>query len=121
MFDLTKSMVEYSTGWQYQKSLTEMIIRSRKENEGTKDSLLLVQHKSVYTLGRGADSSNLKFSVGSPGHPQVYRVERGGDVTWHGPGQVVAYPILDLDGHRRDLHWYHNDTLFFYAFNSFPQ
>lgn len=49
---------------------------------------------------------NLKFEVGAEGAADVIRVERGGEVTWHGPGQLVVYPILDLDNHKRDLHWY---------------
>ncbi len=72
------------------------------------DVLLLVEHDPVYTLGRGASASSL------PVHPdalrrrgaEVIEVERGGDVTWHGPGQLVGYPIIHLSQHREDLHWY---------------
>jgi lipoyl(octanoyl) transferase len=75
------------------------------------DQLLILQHSSVYTLGRRADLSNLKFDPNSNSSAvseqhKVVRVERGGDVTWHGPGQLVVYPIFDLDNHKRDLHWF---------------
>ena len=60
----------------------------------------------MFTLGRGGSAENLKFEVGGKESADVIRVERGGEVTWHGPGQIVVYPILDLDNHKRDLHWY---------------
>ena len=72
------------------------------------DLLLLVEHEPVFTLGRATQSSSLPLSPSElerRGVP-VVEIERGGDVTWHGPGQLVGYPILDLGGHRQDLHWY---------------
>ncbi len=69
------------------------------------DVLLLLQHPPVYTLGQGATLEFLKFD---PHHPdyELHRVERGGEVTYHCPGQLVGYPILNLSRHRQDLHWY---------------
>ncbi|NJM96864.1 MAG: lipoyl(octanoyl) transferase LipB [Phormidesmis sp. RL_2_1] len=72
---------------------------------GHKDALLLLQHPPVYTLGQGADTRFLRF-VHQTCDYEVYRVERGGEVTYHCPGQLVGYPILDLKRHRTDLHWY---------------
>jgi lipoyl(octanoyl) transferase len=66
------------------------------------DVLLLLEHPAVVTLGRGSHGEHLL----DPGGIDVVEVERGGDVTYHGPGQLVGYPIIDLTGHRRDLHWY---------------
>jgi lipoyl(octanoyl) transferase len=66
------------------------------------DVLLLLEHPAVVTLGRGSHGEHLL----DPGGIEVVEVERGGDVTYHGPGQLVGYPIVDLTGHRRDLHWY---------------
>jgi len=72
------------------------------------DTLLLLEHPPVITLGRGWKSSSLPLDRGSLERRgiEVFEIERGGDVTYHGPGQLVGYPIIDLQGHRADLHWY---------------
>ena len=71
---------------------------------GGTDALLLLEHPPVYTLGRGADPRFLGAAAG--GAVPVVRASRGGQVTYHGPGQLVGYPILDLRGHRLDVRWY---------------
>lgn len=84
------------------------LCRRRGAGEDAEDVLLLVEHDPVVTLGRGTRASSLPFppaELERRGIP-VVEVERGGDVTYHGPGQLVGYPILDLGAHRRDLHWY---------------
>ncbi|HEX2218793.1 MAG TPA: lipoyl(octanoyl) transferase LipB [Gemmatimonadales bacterium] len=82
--------------------------RRRIAGEATEDVLLLVEHPPVVTLGRGTRASSLPIPPGKLERRgvQVFEVERGGDVTFHGPGQLVGYPILDLREHRQDLHWY---------------
>jgi lipoic acid synthetase len=72
------------------------------------DTLLLLQHPPVITLGRRGDEENILVSKERLAELgiQVHRVERGGDVTYHGPGQLVGYPILDLRQHRTDVGWY---------------
>lgn len=72
------------------------------------DMLLLVEHEPTYTMGRGTRASSMPVSAEllRASGATVAEIERGGDVTWHGPGQLVGYPILDLRGHRPDLHWY---------------
>lgn len=72
------------------------------------DTLLMVEHPPVVTTGRSTESSNLlldRTALAGRGI-ELFDVERGGDVTFHGPGQLVGYPIIDLKGHREDLHWY---------------
>lgn len=82
-------------------------ITARKAGE-VPDTLLLLEHPHVYTLGRNARQENLLFSrerLAALG-AEVFETDRGGDVTYHGPGQLVGYPIFDLAKHRRDLAWY---------------
>jgi lipoate-protein ligase B len=71
---------------------------------GGPDTLLLLEHPPVYTLGRGADERHLGSAVA--GDVAIVRAHRGGQVTYHGPGQLVGYPILDLRGLRTDIRWY---------------
>jgi lipoyl(octanoyl) transferase len=88
--------------------LQRSIARDRISGAISQDVLLLVEHPPVVTLGR---SSKEKHLTASPEFLQthgveLFEVERGGDVTFHGPGQLVGYPIVDLKRHRQDLHWY---------------
>jgi len=82
--------------------------RRRIAGETGEDVLLLVEHPPVITLGRGTRPSSLPISPAELARRgvEVFEVERGGDVTFHGPGQLVGYPIIDLRRHREDLHWY---------------
>lgn len=84
------------------------LCRKRMNGELTDDLLLLVEHEPVVTLGRGTrpESLPLPKPLLEARGLEVFDVERGGDVTLHAPGQLVGYPIFDLTGWRRDLHWY---------------
>jgi lipoate-protein ligase B len=88
--------------------LQRNLCRSRLTGELTDDVLLLVEHEPVVTLGRGTRAHSLPLPATELARRgvEVFEVERGGDVTYHGPGQLVGYPILDLRQHRQDLHWY---------------
>jgi len=84
------------------------VARRRIIGDIGQDVLLLVEHPPVVTLGRTAKGANL---IASPAYlasrgVELFDVERGGDITFHGPGQLVGYPIIDLKRHRKDLHWY---------------
>jgi lipoyl(octanoyl) transferase len=88
--------------------LQRSLCRRRIQGDLAEDVLLLVEHEPVVTLGRGTrpDSVPLGPLELSRRGVEVFEVERGGDVTFHGPGQLVGYPIIDLRQHREDLHWY---------------
>jgi lipoyl(octanoyl) transferase len=82
-------------------AMQEELLHRRCERVG-EDTLLLVEHPPVFTLGRGAKEKNLL----TPRDVPVHRVSRGGEVTFHGPGQLVGYPLIDLTNHGRDVHLY---------------
>jgi lipoate-protein ligase B len=88
--------------------LQRALVERRLEDRSRPDLLLLVEHEPVVTLGRGTRASSLPVPPAAleRGGLEVFEVERGGDVTWHGPGQLVGYPVLDLEQLRPDLHWY---------------
>lgn len=96
--------VPYAEALELQRS----IARDRISGAISQDVLLLMEHPPVVTLGRSSKEKNLTASpefLQSRG-VELFEVERGGDVTFHGPGQLVGYPIIDLKRHRQDLHWY---------------
>jgi lipoyl(octanoyl) transferase len=93
--------VPYSVAWEQQRSL----VAQRVKDGSLNDVLLLLEHPPVYTLGQGASLEFLKFDP-SQVNFEVHRVERGGEVTYHCPGQLVGYPILNLRHYQQDLHWY---------------
>jgi lipoate-protein ligase B len=96
--------LEYGEALELQRN----IARDRIAGTIPQDVLLLLEHPPVVTLGRGSKEKHLVASpefLKSKG-VEVFEVERGGDVTFHGPGQLVGYPIFDLKRHRQDLHWY---------------
>jgi lipoate-protein ligase B len=80
----------------------------RLDGRQANDILLLVEHEPTYTMGRGTRATSLPMAPDllRQRGATVVEIERGGDVTWHGPGQLVGYPILDLTQHKPDLHWY---------------
>lgn len=81
------------------------LVQDRRENPDLPDVLILLEHPPVYTLGQGATLDFLKFDPDFTNW-EVHRVERGGEVTYHCPGQLVGYPILNLRRYQQDLHWY---------------
>ena len=93
----------------YPAALALQLERVAQRKSGTiPDTLILLEHPHVYTLGRNAREENVLVTpefLASRG-AEVYHTDRGGDVTYHGPGQLVGYPILDLTQHRRDISWY---------------
>ncbi|GAP94611.1 lipoyl(octanoyl) transferase LipB [Leptolyngbya sp. NIES-2104] len=94
-------LTPYKTAWDFQRSLVD----ARKQDPSLRDVLILLEHYPVYTLGHGSDISFLKFDPAQSEY-ELHRIERGGEVTYHCPGQIVGYPILNLNNYQRDLHWY---------------
>ena len=89
----------YDEVWNLQKEIQAQRIAGESE-----DTLLLVEHEPVYTLGKNADKNHLLQHY--PDNVQIFQIERGGDITFHGPGQLVGYPILDLHNYKKSVSWY---------------
>ena len=96
-----QQIVKFSQAWSEQRSL----VAERINNPSLNDVLLLLEHPPVYTLGTGSTLDFLKFNPQENEH-EIHRIERGGEVTYHCPGQLVGYPILNLYHYQQDLHWY---------------
>ncbi|MCZ8053781.1 MAG: lipoyl(octanoyl) transferase LipB [Microcystis sp. LE19-12.2C] len=96
-----QAITPYSLAWAQQRSL----VAARIADPDLPDVLLLLEHPPVYTLGTGSDIKFIKFNLDKT-DKEVYRIERGGEVTYHCPGQLVGYPILNLRYYQQDLHWY---------------
>ena len=91
--------MDYKPSWDFQKNFHQDVL-SGKET----DTLILVEHEPVYTLGKNANKEHLLDKSNS--RVKVYNVERGGDITFHGPGQLVGYPILNLNNFKKNISWF---------------
>ena len=108
--------MDYKACWDYQETLFNETIAQKIANRNaepdqqveTKNHLLFVEHPHVYTLGNSGDASNLLINENQLKEKEAvyYKINRGGDITYHGPGQLVGYPILDLDHFFTDIHKY---------------
>ncbi|MFM7018223.1 lipoyl(octanoyl) transferase LipB [Flavobacterium sp.] len=105
---------DYKVTWDYQESLFQKIVDTKIQNRKqetqipTSNYFLFVEHPHVYTLGKSGDFSNLLLSEKQLEQKGAtfYKINRGGDITYHGPGQIVGYPILDLENFFPDIHKY---------------
>ena len=108
------NIIEYKEAWDYQTQLLQEIVETKTKNrkstlqETTKNHFLFVEHPHVYTLGKSGDLSNLLLTEKQLQQKKAsfYKINRGGDITYHGPGQIVGYPILDLENFFTDIHKY---------------
>ncbi len=108
--------MDYKEAWDYQEDLfrktVDLKIENRKRDKQyqipTPNYLLFCEHPHVYTLGKSGKEENLLLDEAGleKEHAQFYKINRGGDITYHGPGQLVVYPILDLDNFFTDIHKY---------------
>lgn len=89
----------YKRTWELQKELQLQRIENNID-----DTLLLVEHEPVYTFGKNADENHLLQNY--PENVKLFYTERGGDITFHGPGQIVGYPIMDLHNYKMSISWY---------------
>lgn len=109
-------VMDYKACWDYQEALFNETILTKvnnrdlpsSEQRSTSNYLLFVEHPHVYTLGKSGDEKNLLLNQEELAEKDAsyYKINRGGDITYHGPGQLVAYPILDLDHFFTDIHRY---------------
>ena len=91
--------LDYKNSWNYQKELQKKVLIG-----DCSDSIIFVEHDSVYTFGKNSDKSNLLVSKDCK--IKIYETERGGEITYHGPGQIVCYPILNLKNFKQSVTWY---------------
>ena len=111
-------LIDYQKAWDYQekifKQTVDLKIQNRKREEAgekvvsTENTLIFCEHPHVYTLGKSGDRNNLLVSEQQLKEKEAtyYEINRGGDITYHGPGQIVGYPIFDLDNFFTDIHKY---------------
>lgn len=94
---IKKGQVPYKEAWAFQRELHAKRLAGR-----IPDTLVLLEHPPVYTLGKNAGDKNLIDARDA----DVIQSDRGGDITWHGPGQIVGYPIINLEDHKKSVSWY---------------
>lgn len=107
-------LLDYQLAWERQEMLFSETVNAKTENrnKGTSiavnNHLVFVEHPHVYTLGKSGKSDHLLLDDAGliDKHASYYKINRGGDITYHGPGQIVGYPILDLDNFFTDIHLY---------------
>ena len=107
-------LMDYKEAWDFQQKLFDEIVEIKKKNrkdstnKKTPNYFLLVEHPHVYTLGKSGNMSNLLIDETElkNNDASFYKINRGGDITYHGPGQIVGYPILDLENFFTDIHKY---------------
>lgn len=105
-------LTDYRDAWQFQRRLFDRIVARKLDNRThgtsvpTENHLLLTEHPPVYTLGKHGNPAHLLFPPQRLAEEgiEVFRTDRGGDITFHGPGQIVGYPVLDLDNFTPDIH-----------------
>ena len=101
-------VVDFKEAWDLQESLLSSIIKNKRAGVETKNYLIFCQHPHVYTLGKSGKMEHLLLSEDELKLKKAdfYKINRGGDITYHGPGQLVVYPVFDLDNFFTDIHRY---------------
>ena len=104
----------FSEAWEYQEKIFKKIINQKVQNRSkekkieTKNFLIITEHNHVYTIGKSGDVNNLLIDKEELIKREIeyFKINRGGDITYHGPGQIMAYPIFDLDNFFTDINLY---------------
>ncbi len=106
IIDLGK--MDYQTAWDYQEAVLQQQVQRKREGLATENFLFFVEHNHVYTLGKSGNLANVLLTDKEleAREIQFFKTNRGGDITYHGPGQVVGYPIIDLENFKTDISWY---------------
>ncbi len=107
-------IIDYKEAWDYQEKIFKKVVeqklnnRETKNQEQTQSHLIFCEHPHVFTLGKSGSENNLLINESQLKEKQAtyYKINRGGDITYHGPGQLVGYPIFDLDNFFTDIHKY---------------
>ena len=102
-------LIDYKEAWEHQTKLHKSLVNNKLESKSNLEQyFILCEHPAVYTLGKSGSADNLLLSqneLAQKGYA-YYKINRGGDITHHGPGQIVGYPILDLSTFKEDVGWY---------------
>lgn len=99
--------ISYQEAWDYQTALQQGIVQAKRAGDESPASyLLLCEHNPVYTLGKSGSAEHLLIDVESNSDFEYFKINRGGDITYHGPGQLTVYPIFDLEQFFTDVHKY---------------
>jgi lipoyl(octanoyl) transferase len=109
VYSIDFGLTDFGTLWEIQKKIN--LFMQKNPAGRTKDILIFTEHKNVYTLGRGGDRNHLLMSTEEMEKNGIdyFEIDRGGDLTYHGPGQLVCYPIFDLNNYYLDTHRYLRD------------
>lgn len=102
-------LVDYKETWDFQENLLQGIVAAKRQGEtNPMNHLILCEHPNVFTLGKSGNETNVLFNTSNAQgrDASFYKINRGGDVTFHGPGQLVVYPIFDLEQFFKDIHKY---------------
>lgn len=101
-------LIDYKEAWDYQTRVFNETLQTKAAHQQTPNYIFLCEHPNVYTLGKSGNEKNLLFPVDqlTDINATYYPINRGGDITYHGPGQLVVYPVIDLENFFTDIHKY---------------
>lgn len=98
--------ISYKTAWDRQAELQQIIIQEKRSGGIPTSKLIICEHNPVFTLGKSGKIDHLLFDPETNPNFEFFKINRGGDITYHGPGQLTVYPIFDLEQFKTDVHWY---------------